>query len=53
MNKEELVEFLKENLKLNINEETEMYSGTVSIRFQLALCDEVISEDWVTIDAEA
>lgn len=43
MNKEELIQFLKDNLVLEISENEDMYSHNVIARIKL--CDEIITED--------
>jgi len=49
MDKEELIEFLKENLSIQTHEYHGMYEDGVAIK--LLLEDEVISEDNVTFDS--
>lgn len=50
MNKEELLQFLKDNLRLDISQETEIYSQAQTVTIKLVLGDDVISEGWVDID---
>lgn len=49
MNKEELIEFLKENLSIQTQDYSDMYEDGVTIK--LLLEGQVISEDNVTFDS--
>lgn len=49
MNKQELVDFLSDNLRINIMLETKCYSSTTYVKVQLLLEDQKISEDFFTI----
>jgi len=50
MDKEELIQFLKENLTLDVDQETEAYSQTERVTIKLKLGKDVIGEGWITLD---
>lgn len=50
MNKEELIEFLRENLTLEVDQETQMYSQTEQATITLKLEDHILGQGWITID---
>jgi hypothetical protein len=45
MNKEEMIEYLRENLRIEIKEDVNYYSQSRSFEFKLILENEVISSD--------
>jgi len=47
MNKEELIAFLKENLTIEIKENSAQYGSAPYHTIYLKLCDEVISEQYL------
>jgi len=52
MSKEELIEFLRQNLRLRVRDEgviANPYNNGTSICFSLELGEETISEDWLTL----
>jgi len=51
MNKEDLMKFLQDNLKIRIKDESlhSYYATSITHTFQLILDKEVISEDYITI----
>ena len=46
MSKEELREFLKENLKIEVEKEFEEYCNNDKVTVSLSLCGEVIDRDY-------
>ena len=54
MNEEELIDFLKRNLKIQVEEGIIMspYDTGTRLRFLLKLGDETISEDYIDVQTE-
>ena len=50
MDEKELLKFLKENITIDVEQETEAYSQTESVTISLKIGDEVVSSGWITLD---
>jgi hypothetical protein len=49
MNKEELVKFLKENLRIESKEESPSFGHGGGLEIMLYLCDEEIASTWISL----
>lgn len=49
MTKDELIEFLRENLKVTVNHEAENWNSSAIIKVGLVLCDETIHEEYTYV----